>query len=125
MTMKLKQLQTNLIKYMRGEEFEKIQSGFITWLTHGFHIIILIAGMTIAFVAGKYYDDVSKIINNTNENFTQIHHMDQVSISINDRNELIILDRYTSKVQLYTDTIGLLIQKMYLEKHENAIKSVK
>lgn len=123
--MKIKQLQANLIKYMRGEEFEKIQSGIITWLTHGFHIIILISGMTIAFIAGKYYNDINKIINNTNENFTQIHHMDQISISINDRNELIILDRYTSKVQLYTDTVGLLIQKMYLEKHENSIKFIK
>jgi hypothetical protein len=78
--------------------------------------------MIVAFFGGYYYKDVSSVLDVTTNNFTTIHSMYQTSISINDRNELMILNRTNSDVQIYSDTIGYLIQKMYTEKKESIIK---
>ena len=120
--MSKRQFFDQLKNYMHGNEFNKLKSGFVTWLTHGFHIIILVVGMITAFFGGLYYKDVSTVVNVKDKNFTTVHTMAETSISINDRNELMILNRNNSEVIIYTDTIGFLVQKMYTEKREVVAK---
>ena len=120
--MSKKQFFDNLKNYMNGLELDKFKSGIVTWLTHGFHLVILVVAMVLAFLGGRYYSDVYSAINVKDKNFTTIQTMDKTSISITDRNELMILNRYTGQVTLFSDTCGYLIQKMYSEKREVVAK---
>lgn len=110
-----KQTIDQLKNYMHGAEL-KIKSGFMTWLTNGFHILVLIVGMILAFLVGTKYHEISKAMNPVSENSSKVHSATSTSISLTDRNELILIDRISGKYTIYSDTLTISIWKSLGEK---------
>ena len=120
--MNKKEFQLHLKKYMQGMEFSKIKSNIWTWLTHGFHLIILIAGILFGFTFGYYYQEVSSAIKIKNDNFARIRYDNKTSISLTDRNELLIIDKTNQATEILSDTTADRIWLMIGER--KAIKSI-
>jgi len=116
--MENKKLHEQLVKYMHGIEFEfeKIRFGIWTWLKHGFHILILISVFIAGILTDRYYQETFSALKTKSENFSKIRNTKETSISINEKNELIIIDRPSQNAEIFSDSTVKLIWIMYGEK---------
>ena len=113
-----KNFHEQLVKYMHGIEFEfeKIRFGIWTWLKHGFHILILIIVFICGIFTERYYQETFSALKTKSENFSKVRSTKETSISINEKNELIIIDRPTQNAEIFSDSTVKLIWIMYGEK---------
>jgi len=90
------------------------------FLQLGNYLLIIIA-ITAGFFIGKYYDEVfskdkpdaQKLIITQSKN---------VSVAISQNSELIILDRNTGSIAMFSDTVGINIFKLYANQIAGSIK---
>ena len=83
--------------------------------------LLIIVAITAGFFIGKYYDEVfskdkpdaQKLIITQSKN---------VSVAISQNSELIILDRNTGNIAMFSDTVGINIFKLYANQIAGSVK---
>jgi hypothetical protein len=84
-----------------------------------FSYAIIVGALGVGFVIGRFTQTYppSKEVNP----YQAIHSIKNISIAVNESNELMLIDRNTGKYQLYSDSIGVAIFKMYSNRiYQNA-----
>lgn len=73
-------------------------------------IIALISG----FIAGEYYYKSKEVTTQKLPmDLKTIHKLDGTSVAINERNELLVIDRKQGSYEIYSDSVGKVIFKLY------------
>ena len=84
-----------------------------------FSYVIIVGALGAGFVIGRFTQTYppAKEANP----YQSIHSIKNVSIAVNESNELMLIDRTTGKYQMYSDSIGMAIFKMYSNRiYQNA-----
>ena len=76
-----------------------------------FSYAIIVGALGAGFVIGRFTQTYPPS-KETNP-YQSIHSIKNVSIAVNESNELMLIDRNTGKYQMYSDSIGVAIFKMY------------
>lgn len=76
---------------------------------------VIVIAMAIGFFAGDVYH---KILDKEDEKpipmaQKKIHSISETSIAINERNELLIIDRQSGSYEIYQDSVGSVIFRLY------------
>jgi hypothetical protein len=69
--------------------------------------------VAVAFGLGYYYPVLQKSLKEEPQKFIQPKSLNQTSVSITDRGELIIIDRTSGKLDVYENKVGSAIFKAY------------
>lgn len=80
-------------------------------------IIVIASAMVIGFLIGYYY--WLMFVKTTSQKETL--KMSSVSIAVNDRGELMIIDRANGVYSIYQDSVGQAIFNLYATKRYNLI----
>jgi hypothetical protein len=78
-------------------------------------ISIIIIAMVIGFVAGDVYHRIMKSEDEKPVPMAQkkINSLRETSVAINERNELLIIDRQNGEYEIYQDSVGQVIFRLY------------
>jgi hypothetical protein len=91
----------------------KVKEGF----KHAGKITIIACAMAFGFMASEVYRKVTaKPKTVTAINLTDVHTLGETSVAINERNELMVIDRQTGTYEIYQDSIGNMIFSLYAGK---------
>lgn len=72
-------------------------------------IVMISSALGIGWIVGYY---TNKIVNNyVNPKSIRTH--ETVSVAINEKNQLILIDKETGEYQIYSDSVGLNILNIY------------
>ena len=99
---------------MKKINFTEIKDKAIKVFNTTGRVVIVAAALFIGFTAGEIYRSYKKGL--------EINHMPQVqkiestSIAINDRGELMVIDRQTGKYLLFQDSVGQQIFNQYASR---------
>jgi hypothetical protein len=75
--------------------------------------------LCVGFVVGKYHE--SHKIKKTSNPYSHAFSPQEISIAVNESNELMLIERQTGNYIIYSDTIGMTIFKMYTNRlYQNA-----
>lgn len=74
--------------------------------------ILIIAMLIIGFFIGKY----SNTINPREDQIMKSLSEKEISIAINESNDLLIIDKKSGKYEIFSDSVGLTIFRMYAGK---------
>jgi hypothetical protein len=92
----------------------------ITFAKKAFTYAIIVGALVIGFFIGKHYP--SPHINQQENPYSHAYDANEVSIAVNESNELLIIDRKTGKYITYSDQIGTTIFEMYTNRiYQNAL----
>lgn len=84
-----------------------------------FSYAIIVGALGAGFVIGRFtqtYPPAEEV-----NPYQSIHSIKNVSIAVNESNELMLIDRTTGKYQMYSDSIGMAVFKMYSNRiYQNA-----
>jgi hypothetical protein len=83
-----------------------------------FLIVMISAALMIGWVVGYY---TNKIANNY-INQKSVKTQETVSVAINEKNQLILIDKETGEYQIYSDSVGLNILNVYAKTMVRPIK---
>ena len=91
----------------------KAKEGF----KHAGKITILAGAMAFGFMASEVYRKVTeKPKTVTVMNLTNVHSLSETSVAINERNELMVIDRKTGTYEIFQDSVGNMIFSLYAGK---------
>jgi hypothetical protein len=76
-------------------------------------VAIIIAALSIGFAFGQVYRSYQ---DRAQSKVQEIHTPTTTSVAINERGEMLIIDRSSGKYELYTDSIGDMIFNLYANK---------
>jgi len=104
------------------------QTNFVSKLKmagkHVGKIAIIMIAISVGFFAGELY---YKSKNNTTEklpmDLKEVHTLKQTSIAINERDELLIIDRRAGNYEIYDPAVGKVVFRLYAS--QMAIKALK
>jgi|LakMenEpi03Aug12_release.lakeMendotaPanAssembly.Ray.scaffolds.fasta_scaffold1106400_2 hypothetical protein len=87
------------------------------------HITVIVSCLFVGFSAGEIYRAYKKGIESSE--LPQVQEIAVTSVAINDRGELMIIDRHSGKYMLFSDSVGQAIfnqyaSKIYLKKQSGA-----
>lgn len=99
-------MKKNLVTPATRLKFKKATSSFMNFL-------VIITLVTVSYCIGYYKEDLDNMISNKEQNFSEVHTYANTTVSVTDRNELMIIDRSTQEMHMYEDTVGLLIFNAY------------
>ncbi len=94
-------------------QFETIKGYLKTFYQKTTNYLMVSLGLAIAFFIGYFYQDLEKMILNKKHNFGETRTQESTSISVTDRGELMIIDREEQKIQVFNDTVGIMIFNAY------------
>lgn len=98
---------------MKKINFETVKSFMTALYKKTMNYTMLCLGLIVSFLIGYFYQDLEKMILNKKHNFGEIRTQTTTSISVTDRGELMIIDREEQKIQVFNDTVGLMIFNAY------------
>lgn len=78
-------------------------------------VMIAITALS-AFFLGYYYPKIKQTIVGDQKTFVLPKTSNQITVSVTDRGELMIMDRGTGKFEIYEETVGLNVFKAYGNK---------
>ena len=79
---------------------------------------VIIGALLLGFIIGRYIQNYPPKESNS---YLNIHSSSNVSIAVNEGNELMLIDRASGNYQMYSDSIGMTIFKMYSNRiYQNA-----
>ncbi len=84
-------------------------------------ISLYVLGIVVAFVIGFYSNQLSAYDGKANK-LTSPHTPDNISVAVTERNELLIIDKHTQTIEVYSDTIGIMIFKSYANRITDNLK---
>lgn len=84
-----------------------------------FSYAIIVGALGVGFVIGRFtqtYPPAEEV-----NPYQNIHSIKNISIAVNESNELMLIDRTTGEYQMYSDSIGMAVFKMYSNRiYQNA-----
>lgn len=96
--------------------FEKVK----TILSHAGKIAIIVSALVIGFFVGEIYHRVTESTKiKAPMDLKDVHHLHTTSIAINERSELLIINRMDGTYEIYEDSIGRVIFNLYASKMYN------
>jgi hypothetical protein len=94
----------------------------ITFAKKAFTYVIIVGALIIGFFIGKRFP-----YNNPHAQdnpYSHAYNENEVSIAVNESNELLVIDRKTGKYVIYSNEIGMTIFKMYTNRiYQDAISN--
>jgi len=82
-------------------------------MTHVGKVTIVLIAITVGFILGEMYHRIHESnVEKAPLDVKAIHKMKETSVAINERNELMIINR-TSGTYIYEDSIGKVIFRLY------------
>lgn len=78
------------------------------------NLLVLIIALFAGGVIGYYYNQFTK--NRDEIHLENVHTMEMTSVALNERNELMIIDRKTGRYSVYEDSVGSAIFAMYANR---------
>lgn len=79
--------------------------------------VIYIIALIISFGIGYYYKNVkTPELAATFSKFNNPKSSKNITVSITDKNELLLIDKETQTIDIYQDSVGILIFKAYASK---------
>ena len=106
-------------KNMKNEKLSAFINKAKVVLTHTGKIVIIIVAMVIGFIISDVNHRLqAKKEKETNQvvNLKNVHSLSETSIAINERSELMVIDRRTGTYEIYQDSIGTIIFNLYAGK---------
>ncbi len=78
-------------------------------------ILFIVLSIGSGFVIGYYYDKLSESVSLENET-KYVRSLNETSIAINEKNQLLIMDRTSGSYRIYEDSVGVIIFTMYTNR---------
>ena len=86
------------------------------------YVMILIA-LISGFIIGKFHYKLEQVKEDTTNPFNHVRNIKNISIAVNEHNELMLINKNTGNYQIYSDSIGMSIFRMYSNRIYQNIKS--
>lgn len=83
------------------------------WIKKFWSLILIGLGYVISFYAGHSYNKIERGFNPKTDKFPATKSRKEISVSVNDRGELVFMDRIQNQITIYDDTIGYIIYDFY------------
>lgn len=77
------------------------------------NILLIVVGYIFSFYLGHFYEKYHSNFSRANSKFPETKNRNEVSISVNDRGELVFMDRVKNEITIYDDTIGFIVYDFY------------
>lgn len=81
-------------------------------------IVALVLGFGIGYSTYKVQDIYTSAFTNP---YTNIKSIGEVSVAVNDDRDILIISKSTGEYQVYSDTVGMTIFKLYAARISNQI----
>ena len=79
-------------------------------------------GIVVAFIIGFYCNQLTDYYKTRYSKLPDPHPIEYISVAITDRNELLIIDKSNQTIDIYPDSIGLMIFKSYANNITQNVK---
>lgn len=89
---------------------------FVAGFKKSLNYAILIGALVIGFQIGKYFEKNRSLSKEEKNPYSKAFSPEEISIAVNEGNELILIERKTGKYIVYSDEIGMTIFKMYTNR---------
>lgn len=89
-----------------------------------FTYVLILGALITGFTVGRYTQNYppKQVDKQSTNHYSHAFTPDEVSIAVNESNELILIERKTGEYIVYSDKIGMTIFKMYTSRiYQNAI----
>lgn len=84
-----------------------------------FSYLIIVGALGAGFFVGRFTQTYPP--SEESNPYQDIHSITNISIAVNESNELMLINRKTGEYQMYSDSIGMAIFKMYSNRiYQNA-----
>lgn len=94
---------------------------FMSTMKKLFSYAIIVGALVLGFAIGRYTQDYPPAIVPASNPYSKAFMPNEISIAVNDANELMLIERSTGKYVMYSDSIGMTIFKMYTNRiYQNA-----
>lgn len=96
-------------KFISGEmaqKMTKMMKSLGNW-------ILIITVALSAFFLGYYYPKIKQTIVGEQKSFITPKNSNEITVSVTDRGELMVMDRRTGKFEIYDEAVGLNVFKAY------------
>lgn len=94
---------------------------FMTATKKVFSYVIVVGALVLGFAIGRYTQNYPPKTVITQNPYSKAFESDEISIAVNESNELMLIERKTGKYVVYSDAIGMTIFKMYTNRiYQNA-----
>lgn len=80
------------------------------------NVVIIVSVATASFKLGGMYQASQKEVTKTENPYSHAFSPEEISIAVNESNELIMIERATGKYIVYSDQIGQTIFGMYANR---------
>lgn len=79
---------------------------------------IIVVALVLGFFIGyySYIVQTAQVKEPTRNPYTEVKSPGQISVAINDANEMLVIDRNTGEYEVYSDSVGIIIFKLYAGK---------
>ncbi len=99
---------------MKSEKVAVILGKAKTVFNHVGKITIILTALIVGFIAGELYHRANqKKDEKLPMDLKTVHALKQTSVAINERNELLVIDRATGTYEIYEDAVGKVILRLY------------
>lgn len=88
----------------------------ITTAKKVFSYVIVIGALVLGFAIGRYTQNYPPKTEVADNPYSKAFQPDEISIAVNESNELMLIERKTGKYIVYSDAIGMTIFKMYTNR---------
>ena len=78
-------------------------------------VSLIVMALGSGFVIGYYYKVVFGKINESNE-FKHVNTLTETSVAVNEKNQIILMNKNNGTYKIYEDSIGVVIFNMYANK---------
>lgn len=99
---------------MKKIDLPEIKKKTIAFLKHAGRVIVIVAALIVGFSAGEIYRAYK--VGTASTKMPQVQKIDMTSVAINDRGELMIIDRGSGKYLLFQDEVGQSIFNQYASR---------
>ena len=99
---------------MNKESLKVLWEKFLKFLNTASKVAIIVVAIVAGFAGGNLYTKYKTTIEITE--MQKAHDHNATSVAINERGEIMIIDRKTGTYELYTDTVGKMIFDLYASK---------
>lgn len=99
---------------MKTEKFALLLTKTKTLFNHVGKITIILTALIVGFIAGELYHRANqKSEEKLPMDLKTVHNLNETSVAINERNELLVIDRKTGTYEIYEDAVGKVILRLY------------
>jgi hypothetical protein len=99
---------------MKNEKMTEIMAKAKKAMTHVGKVTIVLIAITVGFILGEMYHRIHESnVEKAPLDVKAIHKMKETSVAINERNELMIINRTSGTYDIYEDSIGKVIFRLY------------